>query len=264
MKTLVLVKHVPDANSVFRIASDGMWVDTSSLTYAINDFDRYALEALLALKDSGQVEEVVALTVGPTEASSALRTCLATGADRAIHVKDDALAGCDPLSLARVIHAAIKDDGFSLILAGLQADDDNHTQIGGLLAGLMDFPCASAAMSLSLEDNSTLRVERELGNNELQVVDLTLPAVVTVQTGINTPRYASLKGIMAAKKKPVATLNLEQLGLDAAEVGAGAAKLRTVGFAPPSKGKGAEILSGATDDIAKALVSRIRENTGVL
>lgn len=264
MKSLVLVKYVPDANSVFRINSEGTWVDTSSLSYAVNDYDRYALEELLALKDDGSVEEVVALTVGPADASSALRTCLATGADRAIHINDDALTGCDPLSLARVIHAAIKDEGFSLILAGLQADDDNHTQIGGLLAGLLDFPCASAALSLDLQNDTTLRVERELGNNQLQVVDLTLPAVVTVQTGINTPRYASLKGIMAAKKKPVANLALTDLGLDAADVGKDGAKLRTVGFASPPKGKGAEILTGSPDEIASALISRIRENTGVL
>jgi len=156
MKSLVLVKYVPDANSVFRINADGTWVDTSSLSYAVNEYDRYALEELLALKDAGKVEEVVALTVGPAAASSALRTCLATGADRAIHINDDALDGCDPLSLARVIHAAIKDEGFSIILAGLQADDDNHTQVGGLVAGLLDFPCASAVMSLDLEDTGTL------------------------------------------------------------------------------------------------------------
>ena len=264
MKSLVLVKYVPDANSVFRINAERTWVDTSSLSYAVNDFDRYALEELLALKDAGKVEEVVALTVGPKEASSALRTCLATGADRAIHVNDDALSGCDPLSLARVIHAAIKDEGFSLILAGLQADDDNHTQVGGLLAGLLDYPCASAAGNLNLQDDTTLRVERELENNELQVVDLTLPAVVTVQTGINTPRYASLKGIMAAKKKPLASLGLTDLGLDARDVGGGAAKLRTVGFAPPSKGKGAEILTGSPDEIAQKLIGRIRENIGVI
>lgn len=264
MKSLVLVKYVPDANSMFRIASDGKWVDTSSLSFAINDYDRYALEELLALKDAGKVEEVAALTVGPAEASSALRTCLATGADRAIHIQDDALTNSDPLSLARVIHAAIKDEGFSLILAGLQADDDNHTQVGALVAGVLDFPCATAVMSLNLEDDETLRVERELENNELQVVDLTLPAVVTVQTGINTPRYASLKGIMAAKKKPVTSLTRDDLDLDSSEVGTGGSELRTVGFAPPPKGKGAEILSGSSDEIAKELVTRIREKTGVL
>lgn len=264
MKSLVLVKYVPDANSVFRINSEGTWVDTSSLSYAVNDYDRYALEELLALKDAGSVEEVVALTVGPAEASSALRTCLATGADRAIHIKDDALKGADPLSLARVIHAAIKDEDYSLILAGLQADDDNHTQVGGLLAGLLDYPCASAVMDMNLESDNKLRVERELENNQLQVVDLTLPAVVTVQTGINTPRYASLKGIMAAKKKPVASLALSDLGLDPSEVGGDAAKLRTVGFAPPAKGKGAEILTGSPDEIAAELIHRIREKTGVI
>ena len=264
MKALVLIKHVPDQNSVFRINRDATWVDPSNLSFAVNDYDRYALEELLALKDAGHVSEVVALTVGPAEAASALRTCLATGADRAIHVRDDALDGCDPLSLARVIQKAVAEESFSLILAGLQADDDNHTQIGGLVAGLMDYAFASAAMSLSLQDPTTLRVERELENNELQVVDLAIPAVVTVQTGINTPRYASLKGIMAAKKKPTATVSLADLGLDAAEVGATASRLVTTGFEAPPKGKGAEILTGSPDEIAAALLTRIRENTGVV
>jgi electron transfer flavoprotein beta subunit len=264
MKSLVLVKYVPDGNSVFRVNAAGTWVDETNLSFTVNDYDRYALEELLKLKDAGKVTEVVALTVGPAESSSALRTCLATGADRAIHVKDDALAGCDPFGLARVIQTAIQSEGFSLVLAGLQAADDNHTQVAGLLAGLLDWPCASAAASLSFQDDTTLRVERELENNEVQVVDLTLPAVVTVQTGINTPRYASLKGIMAAKKKPVSTVGLKDLGLDPAEVGGEGARMRTLSLAPPPKGKGAEILTGSPDEIAKALVGRIRGKTGVL
>ncbi|MGH9337313.1 MAG: electron transfer flavoprotein subunit beta/FixA family protein, partial [Vicinamibacteria bacterium] len=218
MKSLVLVKHVPDRNSVFRINSKGTWVDETNLSFTVNDYDRYALEELLKLKDSGKVNEVVALTVGPAEAASALRTCLATGADRAIHVKDDALGGSDPFGIARAIQAAIASEGFSLVIAGLQADDDNHTQVGGLLAGLLDWPCATAAVGLAFVDDSTLRIERELENNEIQVVDLSLPAVVTVQTGINSPRYASLKGIMAAKKKTVQTIGLSDLGLDPGEV----------------------------------------------
>ncbi len=254
MKALVLVKHVPDTNSVFRVNASGTWVDESNLSFSINDFDRYALEELLKLKDGGKIEEVVALTVGPADAGSALRTCLATGADRAIHVKGDALAGSDPFVVARAIHDAIATEGFSLILAGLQADDDNYTQVGGLVAGLLDWPFASAAVRLSLLDDKTLRVDRELEGNEVQVVDLTLPAVVTVQTGMNTPRYASLKGIMAAKKKPVAVLSPERIE----------AKLRTLRLATPPKGKRAEILTGSPEEVAKALVSRIRENTGVL
>jgi electron transfer flavoprotein beta subunit len=232
----------------------GSWVDESNLSFTVNDFDRYALEELLKLKDGGKVEEVTALTVGPADAASVLRTCLATGADRAIHVKTEAGAASDPYVVARSIQAAIASEEFSLILGGLQADDDNHTQVGGLVAGLLDWPFASAAVRLELLDASTLRVDRELEGNEVQAVDVTLPAVVTVQTGMNTPRYASLKGIMAAKKKPVATLAPEKIE----------AKLKTLSLAHPPKGKGAEILTGSAEEVAKALVSRIRERTGVL
>ena len=264
MKTLVLVKYVPDSSSAFRINGSATWVDDANLSFVLNEYDRYALEELLALKDAGKASEVVALTVGPAVATSALRTCLATGADRAIHIQDEALVGCDPLSLAKVIQAAIQEEGFSLILAGLQADDDNHTQVGALLARLLDWPCATAALRLSLQGDDSIRVERELENNRLQVVDLTLPAVVTVQTGINTPRYSSLKGIMAAKKKEIRTVGLGDLGLDAGNVGGGAARMKTVAFAPPPKGKSAEMLEGSPDDVAKELLKRIREKTGVI
>jgi electron transfer flavoprotein beta subunit len=263
MKSLVLVKQVPNTDSPFRINGPGTWVDESNLTFALNDYDRYALEEVLRLKDAGKVTEVVSLTVGPERAASALRTCLATGADRAVHIKDDALLPADPLSVARVIVAAIREEGFSLILCGLQADDDNYMQIGPFLARLLDRPCATAVMRLELQDGA-VRVERELENNRLQIVDLTLPAVITVQTGINEPRYASLKGIMAAKKKEIKTLSLADLKLSAQEIAASAARFRTVRLAPPPKGKGAEILTGPADQIAKELVKRIREKTGVI
>ncbi|HXH28608.1 MAG TPA: electron transfer flavoprotein subunit beta/FixA family protein [Candidatus Polarisedimenticolia bacterium] len=264
MKALVLVKQVPNTDSPFRINGASTWVEETNLSFGLNDYDRYALEALLRLKDQGRLAEVAAITVGPDRASAVLRTCLATGADRALHVKDDALAGSDPLSVARVIAAAIKDEGFSIIAAGLQADDDNYGQTGTLLARLLDRPCATAVMSLELKDETVLRVERELENNRLQVQELTLPAVLTVQTGINEPRYASLKGIMAAKKKEIRTLALKDLGLDAARVGGQASRLRTVRLSVPPKGEGAEILKGSPDDIARELVKRIKEKTGVL
>jgi electron transfer flavoprotein beta subunit len=264
MKSLVLVKQVPNSDSPFRLDAAGTWVDESNLTFTINDYDRYALEEALRLKDAGRVGEVVALSVGPERAATALRTCLATGADRAIHVKDAALQGADPLAVARVIAAAIRDDGFDLILAGLQADDDNHTQTPGLVARLLGRPCATAVMKLEMRDGGCLRVERELESNRVQVVDLSLPAVVAVQTGINEPRYASLKGIMAAKKKEIRTIGLGDLGLDPAAFGGQASLLRTVRLAPPPKGKGAEILKGSAAEIAVELVRRIREKTGVI
>jgi electron transfer flavoprotein beta subunit len=264
MKTLVLIKQVPNSDSPFRINAAGTWVDEANLTFGLNDYDRYALEEVLRLKDAGKATEVVALTVGPERAATALRTALATGADRAIHVQDAALAGADPLAVARAIAAAIKDEGFSLIAAGLQADDDNHGQTGALVARLIDRPCATAVLKLELRDGGTLRVERELENNRLQVVDLVLPAVITVQTGINEPRYASLKGIMAAKKKEIRTVALKDLGIDPAAVQASMARFRTVGLAPPPKGKGAEMIQGPADQVAKDLVRRIREKTGVI
>src|SRR3989454_884597 len=167
MKTLVLVKQVPNTDSSFRINSAGTWVDESNLTYGLNNYDRYALEETLRLKDAGKATEVVALSVGPERAASALRTCLATGADRAVHIKDDALAAADPLSVARVIVAAIKDEGFSLILCGLQADDDNYMQIGPFVARLLDRPCATAALRPEPQDGAPGRVGRRAENNRL-------------------------------------------------------------------------------------------------
>ena len=263
MNCLVLVKQVPDNNSVFRINNEGTWIDESSLSYALNEFDRYALEEALKLKDSGVANEVTVLTVGSADSASVLRTCLATGADRAIHVQDDDLVRLDPLNLARVIQAAIRDEDFPLILGGLQAEDDNLTQVCGLIAGLTDRAFASAAVRLTL-DGSALEVDRELENNQLQSVALSLPAVVTVQTGINTPRYASLKGIMAAKKKPVSKLGLADIGLALDEIGAQASQMSTSSLSPPPKGTSAEMVEGTPDEIASALVARIREKTGVI
>src|SRR3989442_6136585 len=197
MKSLVLVKQVPSADSPFRPNAAGTWIDESNLTYGLNDYDRYALEELLRLKDKGAVSEVVALTIGPERAAPALRTCLATGADRAIHVKDAALEGSDPLSLARVIREAIKNEGFALVLAGLQADDDNYGQIGPLLARLCGMPCATAAMALGLVDGGRVRAQRQLQHHRLHVVALTPPAAITVPTGIHQPRHATLHRVHA-------------------------------------------------------------------
>jgi electron transfer flavoprotein beta subunit len=263
VKSLVLIKQVPNTDSPFRLNGAGTWVDESNLTYGLNDYDRYALEEALRLKDAGKATEVVVLTVGPERAATALRTCLAMGADRAIHVKDAALDGAEPLAIAKVIAAAIKDEAFQVVFAGLQADDDNYTQTPGLLARLLGRPCATAVLKVEVGAGA-VKAERELENQRVQVVELTLPAVLAVQTGMNEPRYASLKGIMAAKKKEVRTVGLADLGLDPKTVGGGAARMKTIRLAPPPKGKGAEMLTGSADDIAKELVRRIREKTGVI
>jgi len=264
MKILVCLKQVPDADSTFRVNAAKTWVETDGLSFQVNDYDRYALEAALQIKDGGDAE-VTVISVGPDRVSQALKTALAMGADRAIHVNDPGTEGSDPLGTARVLQAAAGAEGFDLVIAGLQSEDGNDSQIGALLARLLDFPCATGVIGLTVAgDGKSVRVERELENNRVQVVDLDLPAVVTVQTGINRPRYASLKGIMAAKRKETRALTLADLNLPAEHVGSAGARLRILELAPPPKGKGGEILQGSTEEIAAELVKRIREKTGVL
>jgi len=261
MKILVCVKQVPDKDSTFRVDAAGTWVETDNLTFQLNDYDRFALEEALRLKDAGEAE-VVVCSIGPERASQAIKTALAMGADRAVHVHDPAAVDSDALGLARILHAVAKAESFDLILAGLQAEDDNVAQVGPMLARLLDLPCATAITSLQVaDDGKSIRVERELENNRRQVVDLDLPALVTVQTGINSPRYASLKGIMGAKRKEVRKPALTDLGLSAEQT---APRMRILALTPPAKGEGAEILQGSTTEVVTELVRRIKEKTGVI
>lgn len=259
MRILVCLKQVPDKDSTFRINATGTWVETGNLSFQINEYDRYALEEALRLRDAGGAE-VVVISMGPDRVSQALKTALAMGADRAIHVRD-ASEQPDPLAVARILHAAAQHEAFDLVLTGFQAEDDNFAQVGPLLARLLEVPCATGIMRLAVvDDGAAVRVEREMENNRLQVVDVTLPAVLTVQTGINEPRYASLKGIMAAKRKETRGVTPAELGLGD---GAGA-RMKVLEIAPPPKGKGCEILAGSTEEIVGELVRRIREKTGVI
>jgi electron transfer flavoprotein beta subunit len=203
--------------------------------------------------------------VGPDRVSQAIKTALAMGADRAIHINDPEAEGADPLGVARMLQATVAADSFDLVLAGLQTEDDNSAQLGPMLARLLDLPCATGVTALTLaDDGKSVRVERELENNRRQVVDLDLPAVVTVQTGINQPRYASLKGIMAAKRKETRVVKLSDLGLTAEQAGGAAARMRILQMAPPPKGEGAELVEGSADEVAAELVRRIKEKTGVI
>lgn len=265
MKILVCIKQVPNPEANLTVDGEGKWVDDKGIGFEINEYDRYALEEALRIKDAGGAE-VVVLTLGPERAAAALKGGLAMGADRAIHLKDPALQGGDPTSTARAIAAAVRQEGgFDLVLTGLQAEDDNFSQTGVLLAGLLDVPHASAVMALNvLPEGGAVRAERELDGDRRFVVDLPLPAVLTVQTGINEPRYASLKGIMAAKKKPIASPGADDLGLAADEVGARGSRLRVESLSIPPRGEGGEILEGSAEEVAREIVRRIREKTGVL
>lgn len=262
MKIVVCVKQVPDSDAVLAVNADKTWIVDTGINFELNPYDRYALEEALKLKESGE-GEVIALSLGPDRAAQVLKTCLATGADRAIHLKDEAFQGGDPWANAQALAAAIGTVEPDLVLCGFQADDDTLAQTPVLLAEILGMPHATGAMKIEKTDNG-LRVARELEADRREVVDLPLPSVVTVQTGINEPRYASIKGIMAAKRKEMKTPSPADLGLDPSRVGVAGSRLRFFDLAVPPRKEGGEILTGSTEEIAVALVKRIRENTGVL
>ena len=262
MKIVVCVKQVPDPDATLGIAADRSWIVESGVNFQINDYDRYALEEALRLKDAAG-GEVVALTLGPERAAQALKTCLATGADRAVHLRDEAFLGGDPWCTATALAAAARAEALDLILCGLQADDDNLAQTPVLMAEILGLPHATAVMKLELRDGG-VRLERELEGDRREVLDLPLPALLTVQTGINEPRYASIKGIMAAKKKELKSPGPADLGLDPARLGRAGARLTLSNLAPPPRKEAAELLSGPPDQVAAEIVRRIRESTGLV
>jgi electron transfer flavoprotein beta subunit len=216
VKIAVPIKQVPDTETKVVIGSDGRSVDDSNATLVVNPYDEYAVEEALRIKEAKGSGEVVVLTVGPDKATQALRTCLAMGADRAVHVKEPSSGELDSLALARILAAAIKEIGPDLVLTGKYAVDTDNQAIGVMLAGCLGMPHVSVVTKLEVGEG-TIKAEREI-EGAIEVVESTLPCVVTAQKGLNEPRYASLKGIMAAKRKPIDEKTAESLGLDAASL----------------------------------------------
>jgi electron transfer flavoprotein beta subunit len=256
MKILVCLKQVPHSDARLDVAGHGKWIQEDNIKFEINSYDTYALEEALKLKDAGGAE-VVVVSAGPARVTQALRTALGMGADRAIHVNDPAVEGSDALGIAKVLAAVVKAESPDLVFAGLMSDDGNFAAVPPMVAQLAGLPSTTAAMSVSVAGGS-VTVERELEGGALEVVQLPTPCLVAVQSGLNQVRYASLKGIMAAKKKPVDTKTAADLGL-AGAVGAGAAKTEIEKIYVPPKGKGAEIVKGSPDEVAKKLVGKIKE-----
>jgi electron transfer flavoprotein beta subunit len=256
MKILVCIKQVPHQDARLDLKGDASWIQEENIKFEINPYDQNALEAALQLKDAGGAE-VVVVSIGPERVTQSLRTALGMGADRAIHVKDPAADGSDSLGVAKILAAVAKAESPDLIFAGFMSDDGNLAATGPMLATLLGVPHTTTAVALKKE-NGTVQVERELEGGALEVVDLKTPCLVTTQTGMNQVRYASLKGIMAAKKKPIDAKTVADLGLDG-QVGAGAAKIKIEKLYTPPKGQGAEILSGSVDDVVGKLVGKIKE-----
>ena len=256
MNIVVCVKQVPAKDAPLAIAADGTWIRESDIGFEMNEPDSYALEEALRLKEK-HGGEVVALSMGPERVKQTIKEALAKGADRAIHVSDDKFYALDPLGSARSLAAALKDQKFDLILTGLQSDDHGFGQTGVLLAELLGLPHATIIMQIDVADRK-MKLKRELEAGWFQWVELPLPAVLSIQSGINKVRYATLKGIMAAKKKEIATISRESLGVNSAPT----QKVEKIYV--PQKTKKTEFITGSAKEAAGKLIEKLRHEARVL
>ena len=259
MKIAVCIKQVVTREWQLRVNDAKTWIRDQDASFELNEPDAYALEEALRLKEK-HTGEVVVVSAGPPRAAQVIREALARGADRAVHIESDALATADAVTVADAIASAIRDENFDLVLTGLQSDDQGFGQVGVILAEKLGMPHATIIMEVQASDPSTgsgqgVRVKRELEGGWFQWISLPLPCLLTIQSGINQLRYATLKGIMAAKKKeirkvtPPATAEPTQ-------------RILSVYF--PEKGKKTEMISGSPAEAAKSLVKRLREDARVI
>ncbi len=256
MKVMVCLKQVPHQDAKLDVNADGTWIQEDNIKFEINSYDTYALEEALRIKDADGDTEVVVVSIGPDRVTQALRTALGMGADRAVHVNDDEAVSSDSLGIAKVLAAVAKEEGPDLVFTGLMTDDGNWSAVPPMLAELMDVPSATGVLHTE-GANGSLQVERELEGGAVEVVELPKPCLAAIQTGANQVRYASLKGIMQAKKKPIDVKSAGDLGVSG--VGSAGAKVTIDKIAPPPKGDSAEILSGSTDEVVSGLVGKIKE-----
>ena len=256
MKILVCMKQVPQKDAPLKLNEPGTWI-REDVSYEVNEPDAYALEEALRQKEKHS-GEVVVITSGPARAQQVLREALAKGADRAIHLEDNAFVGLDAFNTAKAFAAAIKDEKFDLIFTGLQSDDYGYAQTGVILAELLGYPHATIIMHLEKND-SGIRVKRELEAGFFQFVDMPLPAVLTIQSGINKLRYATLIGIKQAKNKPLRKVMLAEVQ---SALGENLQKIERLYV--PEKTKKTERIEGSPSEIAKKLVDKLRNELRVL
>jgi electron transfer flavoprotein beta subunit len=259
MKIAVCIKQVVTREWQVRVREDRTWVRDQDASWELNEPDAYALEEALRLKEK-QGGEVIVLSAGPARVSHVIREALARGADRAIHVQGDHLATSDAFTTAEALAAALKDEQVDLILTGLQSDDQGFAQVGVVLAEKLGLAHSTIIMEVVVDPSTSsgqaaLRVKRELEGGWFQWVAMPLPAVLTIQSGINQLRYATLKGIMAAKKKEIRVVPAPAVS---------GARQRIVAIYVPEKAKRTHMVAGAPAEAAKELVRLLRDEARVI
>jgi electron transfer flavoprotein beta subunit len=261
MKILIGIKHVPDTETKIKLASDGASIDETGVKWIISPYDEFAVEEALKIKEAKGEGEVVLVCAGPEEASTTLRQGLAMGADRAVLVQDERFSMADGLTRARAIAAVAREESPDLVLMGKQGVGTDENQTGPMLAELLDMPHVTAVSKLEINDGTFTAWRDVEGGTE--VLEGSLPAVLAADKGLNEPRYASLKGIMQAKKKPIDTKAPADVGMDVAELGDARRVVWESMELPPARQAG-RILDGEVDDQVKELVRMLREEEKVI
>ena len=256
MKILVCMKQVPQKDAPLKLNESGTWI-REDVSYEVNEPDAYALEEALRQKEK-HTGEVVVITAGPTRAQQVLREGLAKGADRAIHLEGTEFVGFDAFNTAKAFASAIKDEQFDMIFTGLQSDDYGYAQTGVILAELVGWPHATIIMQIE-KNESGIRVKRELESGFFQHVEMPLPAVLTIQSGINKLRYATLIGIKQAKNKPMRKVSYDEVK---GSLGANMQKIEKLYI--PQKTKKTEMLEGSPAEVAKKLVEKLKNDIRVI
>jgi electron transfer flavoprotein beta subunit len=262
MDILVCVKRVPDTSeNEIELNRAGNDIERDDLVYSINEADNYAVEEALQItsKVGGTVSIV---TVGGEDDEEILRREMAMGAHHGILLSDDGFAGSDGRGIATIVKAFAQKGHYDLILTGVQADD-GAAQVGGMLAAMLDYPFASLVNSITVLDTGKLKISREIEGGNKEVSEIDLPCVLSIQTGINEPRYVGMRGIRQVASVPIPTFGASGLGLDHSCVGAGAAKVQRLDYFVPAVGKGAEMLRGKQNEIIDKLIELIGAKGGL-
>lgn len=262
MNIIVCIKRVPDtADADITIDKSGKDIDKGGLAFDLNEWDSYAIEEAILLKEK-LGGTVTVFSVGGEDSNESLRKCLAMGADDAVRLSDPAFAGSDGFVTARILAEAIRKRPYDLILTGTQAEDDGYGQVGVVMAEMLSIPHVSIVNRIDAEEKK-IKAHRELEGGLEEVVEVDLPALLTIQTGINEPRYVSIMGIRKVAKKEIKTLGTADLNLKSEEVGFAGSDIQLDKVFLPPVGEGAELLAGKPEEIAQKVFDILKEKGGV-
>jgi electron transfer flavoprotein beta subunit len=262
MEILVCVKRVPDtAENEIEVNRNGTDIERDDLVYSVNEWDNYAVEEAIQIVDKAG-GSVTVVSLGDEASEEVVRREMAMGAGNGILVSDDAFEGSDGKGIAAILKAVIEKGNYDLILTGAQADD-GAGQIGGMLAAMLDVPYASVVNSIEVLSDSQLKIGREIEGGNQEMNEIALPCVLSIQTGINEPRYVGIRGIRKVAAVDIPVWGAADLGLDPANVGAAGARVKRIDYFVPQLGAGAEILEGSNEEIAEKLIDLLKAKGGI-